>query len=100
VISIHGIRKEVRTIEHGFAPGHMNVNCLQDEKTENSSGDVKRKNEGSLISRPIEPECETKRVALDPRVLDKAAMISQDLSASKKAELLSFLDKNSDVFTW
>jgi hypothetical protein len=100
VISIHGIQKEVRTIEHGFAPGHMNVYCLQDEKIENSSGDVKSKNEGSLISRPIEPECETKRVPLDPRVLDKAVMISQDLSASKKAELLSFLDKNSDVFTW
>jgi hypothetical protein len=76
VISIHGIQKEVRTMEHGFAPGHMNVNCLQDEKTENSSGDVKSKNEGSLISRPIEPECETKRVPLDPRVLDKAVMIS------------------------
>jgi hypothetical protein len=27
-------------------------------------------------------------------------MISQDLSASEEAELLLFLDKNSDVFTW
>jgi hypothetical protein len=27
-------------------------------------------------------------------------MISQDLSASEEAELLSFLYKNSDVFTW
>jgi hypothetical protein len=27
-------------------------------------------------------------------------MISQDLSASEEAELLLFLDKNSDVFAW
>jgi hypothetical protein len=27
-------------------------------------------------------------------------MISQDLSASEEAELLSFLYKNSDVFAW
>jgi hypothetical protein len=52
------------------------VNCLQDEKTENSSGNVKSKNEGSFISRPIEPEYDTKRVPLDPRVPDKAIMIS------------------------
>jgi hypothetical protein len=27
-------------------------------------------------------------------------MISQDLTSSEEEELLSFLDKNSDVFTW
>jgi hypothetical protein len=27
-------------------------------------------------------------------------MISQDLSASEEAKLLSFLDKNNNVFTW
>jgi hypothetical protein len=75
-----------------------NVNCLQDEKAENGSGYIKAKSEGSFVSRPIEPECETKRVPLDPKVPDKAVMISQDLSANKKAELLSFLDRNSDVF--
>jgi hypothetical protein len=77
-----------------------NVNCLQDEKAENGSGYIKAKSEGSFVSRPIEPECETKRVPLDPKVPDKAVMISQDLSANKKAELLSFLDRNSDVFMW
>jgi hypothetical protein len=29
-----------------------------------------------------------------------AVMISQDLSVSKEVELLSFLDKYSDVFAW
>jgi hypothetical protein len=36
---------------------------------------------------------------LDPRVPNKAVMISWDLSP-KEIDLLSFLDKNSDVFTW
>jgi hypothetical protein len=27
-------------------------------------------------------------------------MISQDLTSSEEAELLSFLDKNNDVFAW
>jgi hypothetical protein len=73
---------------------------LQDEKAENGSGDVKSMNEGSFASRPIEPECETKRVPLDPRVPDKAVMISQDLSAREEAELLLIPDKSSDIFTW
>jgi hypothetical protein len=100
VISIHDSQKDIRNIEQGFSLGHRNVNCLQDEKAENCNGDAKSKNEDSFASSLIEPECETKRVPLDPRVPDKAVMISQDLSASEEAELLSFLDKNSDVFTW
>jgi hypothetical protein len=58
------------------------------------------KNESSSASRPIELECENKRVPLDPRVLDKIVMIFQDLTSSEETELLSFLDKNSDVFAW
>jgi hypothetical protein len=45
-------------------------------------------------------ECETKRVPLDSRVPDKTVMISQDLASSEEIELLSFLDRNNDVFTW
>jgi hypothetical protein len=37
---------------------------------------------------------------LDPRVPDKTVMISQDLTPSEESELLSFLDKNNDVFAW
>jgi hypothetical protein len=69
------------------------VNCLQDEKVENCSSIARNENEGSSICWPIEPECETKRVPLDPRVPDKAVMISQDLTADEETELLSFLDK-------
>jgi hypothetical protein len=41
----------------------------------------------------IELECETKRDPLDSGTLDKAVMISQDLSPSEEAEMLLFLDK-------
>jgi hypothetical protein len=54
-------------------------------------------NEDSFASKPIELECETRRVLLDPRVPDKAVIISQDLSSIEETEMLSFLDKNSDV---
>jgi hypothetical protein len=76
------------------------VNCLQDKKADNCSTATKSESEGSPASRPIEPECETKRVPLDPMVLDKTMMISQDLTSNKEIELLSFLDKNNDVFAW
>jgi hypothetical protein len=56
--------------------------------------------EGNSASCPTEPECDTKRVPLDPRVPDKAVRISQDLTTYEETELLSFLDKNNDVFTW
>jgi hypothetical protein len=69
-------------------------------REENGSSTAKRMNEGTFASRPIKPECETRKVPLDPRVPDKAVMISQDLSSNKEAELLSFLDRNSDVFAW
>jgi hypothetical protein len=85
VFSIHNSQKDARNIEQGFALGHRNVNCPQDEKAENCNGDAKCKNEGSFVRKPIKPECETQRVPLDPRVPDKAVMISEDLSTSEEA---------------
>jgi hypothetical protein len=52
------------------------VNYLQDEKAENRNSITWNENEGNSTSRPIELECDTKRVPLDPRVLDKVVMIS------------------------
>jgi hypothetical protein len=37
---------------------------------------------------------------LDQRVPDKTIMISQDLAPCEEAQLIAFLDKNNDVFTW
>jgi hypothetical protein len=59
------------------------------------------KNEEGIISKPaIEPECETKRVLLDARVPDIIVMLSQDLSPKEEMEFFSFVDRNSNVFTW
>jgi hypothetical protein len=71
VISIHGNQKEARNIEQGFTPGHKNVNCLQDGKIGAS-----RRKEAFANKLAIEPKCETKRVLLDPRVLDRIMLIS------------------------
>jgi hypothetical protein len=76
VITIHGSQKDARNMEQGFGPGHRNVNCLQDKKAENGSNTAKRMNEGTFARKPIEPECETRKFPLDPRVPDKAVMIS------------------------
>jgi hypothetical protein len=83
VISILGNQKDARNIEEGYAPRHRDVNYLPDDKTESHCSTSNRKNEGSLGSRPIELECETKTVPLDPRVPDKTVMISQDLISSE-----------------
>jgi hypothetical protein len=101
VITVHGNQKDAKNIEQGFALGHRNVNGLQDEKSETTNGASANKNKESFIDKPaIEPECETKRVPLDPRVPDKTVMIPQDLSPSEEIKLLLFHGKNGDVFTW
>jgi hypothetical protein len=74
---------------------------LQDAKEEGCTDANTRKDERSFTSKlAIEPECETKRVMFDHRVPDKVVMVSQDLSSSEEVEMLSFLDKISDVFAW
>jgi hypothetical protein len=68
-ISVYGHQKDARNIEQHFALGHRNVNCLQDEKSESASDASVAKSKVSLTEKPtIEPECETKRVLIDPRV--------------------------------
>jgi hypothetical protein len=101
VISIHGSQKDARNIEQGFAPDHRNVNCLHEQEVEGHQHTGTAKSEASIVTKPvIELECETKRVPLDLRAPDKVVMISQDLSPEEETELLSFLNKNNDIFAW
>jgi hypothetical protein len=59
------------------------------------------KSEASITSKlVVEPDYEIKRVPLDPRVPHKAVTIFQDMSLEEEIELLSFLDKNIDIFAW
>jgi hypothetical protein len=48
----------------------------------------------------IEAEGEFKKVPLDPRVSDKTVCIGTEASQEEQTKLLSFLDKNNDVFAW
>jgi hypothetical protein len=53
------------------------VNCLQQNATEGHHKTSTSSSEESIAYKPaIEPECETKRVPLDPRILDRIVMIS------------------------
>jgi hypothetical protein len=44
----------------------------------------------------IEDDGKTKKIPLDPRVLDKAICLSTEMAPEEEAELLAFLDKNND----
>jgi hypothetical protein len=87
VISIHNNKRDAKNIEQGFTRGQQDTST---PKAEAGSG-------GKIT---IEAECDTKRATLDLRVPDKTVLIAQDLSPEEEAELLSFLDKNNDVFAW
>jgi hypothetical protein len=99
VISVYDSKKDARNIEQGFTPSHKNVHFLRVAQAKghqnNNTPKAKARNRVKIV---IEAECDTKRVILDPRVPDKAVLIAQDLSPEEEVELLSFLDKNSDVF--
>jgi hypothetical protein len=51
-------------------------------------------------ARNIEAEGKFQKVLLDPRVLDKTICISAKTNQQDQVELLSFVDKNSNVFAW
>jgi hypothetical protein len=48
----------------------------------------------------IEAEGEFQKVPLDPRVPDKTVCIRTEANKQEQSEILSFLDKNNDVFAW
>jgi hypothetical protein len=48
----------------------------------------------------IDAEGELKKVQLDPRVPGRTVCIGAEASHQEQAELLAFLNKNSDVFIW
>jgi hypothetical protein len=50
--------------------------------------------------KPIEVEGDLNKLAIDPRVPDRTMCIGAKMSPEEQAELLQFLDKNSDIFAW
>jgi hypothetical protein len=52
------------------------------------------------FKKAIEDEGDFTRVALNPTVPDRTMCIGAEMSPEEQAELLQFLDKNSDIFDW
>jgi hypothetical protein len=101
VISVFGSQKGAINIEQGFAPGHKNVHFLREESYQYQQSACPLKSEApAKFNKAIEADGNFKKVALDPRVSDRAMYLNVETSPEEQAELLAFLDKNSDIFAW
>jgi hypothetical protein len=101
IVTVFDSQKEARNIERCFAPSHKNVQFLREDTEQYEQEQPFTKREISTeFKKVIEDEGDFKRVALDPRVPDKAIWIGTEMSPQEQVELLQFLDKNSDVFAW
>jgi hypothetical protein len=91
--------KEARNIERGFARGQKNVHFSSEDADQHEPKHPSSKQEiSSKFKRAIKVEGDFSRVALHPRVPDRTICIGGKMSPEERAELLQFLDKNSDVF--
>jgi hypothetical protein len=95
VITVFGNQQEARNIEKGHTPSQTNVYQLKraDEKKETYEGARRDKEKIEIAT-----DGETKKLYLDD-MPDRAVIIG-DLSAKEDRDLVRFLDKNKDVFTW
>jgi hypothetical protein len=91
VILVFSSLIDARNIEQGFAPGHNNIHFIRKESEQYlCSTDPKASAESKEA---IEADNETKKIALDPRVPDKAVFLDTEMSPEEELELLAFLDK-------
>jgi hypothetical protein len=94
-------QKEARNIEHGFSLGHKNVHFIREDIEQHEQVQSSPKHEAlAEFKKAIEVEGDFKKMAIDPRVLDRGIFLGTEMSPQEQVELLQFLDKNSDVFTW
>jgi hypothetical protein len=101
IILVFASQKDARNIEHGFAIDHKNVYFLREDPEQYQqllcSIDTKAPNEAKPT---IEADYKTKKVALDPKMPDKALFLGKGLLLEQEMKLLTFLDKNSDILPW
>jgi hypothetical protein len=96
IITIFGSQKEVKNIERGLTPDHKNMHFLR-EGIEYEQPPSEQETLAEF-KKAIQPKGDFTRVALDLRVPDRTVCIGADMTQEDKAELIQFLDKNSDVF--
>jgi hypothetical protein len=96
VITVFGDQQEARNIEKGHTPGQTNVHPLNstEERTELYVEAKRDKQKGEIAANG-----ETKKVYLDD-MLDRAVTIGAHLTPEEENELVQFLNKNKNVFTW
>jgi hypothetical protein len=81
IITVFGSQKEARNIERGFTPGQNNVHFLREDTERHEQEQPSSKKEISTeFKKAIEAKGNFKRVALDPRVPDKAVCIGTKMS--------------------
>jgi hypothetical protein len=99
VITAFDSQKEARYIERGFAPGHKNVYFLREAANQSELPPPKQEMLAEF-KKAIEAKDDFTRLPLDLKVPNGVVYIGVEISPHEQAELLQFLDKNSDVFTW
>jgi hypothetical protein len=100
IISIFSSQKDARNVEKGFMPSHKTVHFLWEEQEQYQQLACPLKAEAPVeYKKAIEADGDFKIVPLDPRGPDRAVCLGTETPPEEQAELLAFLDKNSDVFT-
>jgi hypothetical protein len=98
VITIFNSQNEARNIEHGFAPEHKNVHFLREDAEHEQPSS--RQEIPVEFKKAIKAEGDFIKVPLDPKIPDRIVCIGAEMSPKELAELLQFLDKNSDILAW
>jgi hypothetical protein len=94
-------QKDARNNEQGFAPGHKNVHFIREEPEQYQQQAYSSVPKAWTESKQEnESDGKTRKIHLDPRVLDKVVFLGTGMYAEEEAELLAFLDKNNDAFAW
>jgi hypothetical protein len=96
VITVFGDQQEARNIEKGHTPGQTNVYQLKiaEEKKEPYKETKQDKEKIEIAA-----DGETKKVYLDD-MPDRAVTIGAHLNPEEEKELIQFLNKTKDIFTW
>jgi hypothetical protein len=86
IIIIFGCQKEARSIVHGFALVHKNVHFLREDADQHEQPQPSPKQEIlAEFKKAIKAEGDFRRVALDPKVLDRTICIGAEISPEKQA---------------
>ena len=84
VITVHGDQTEARNIEKEYTLGQKNVHVITEEEEKEETENTKPQTKAQACE-------ETKRVPLDPLVLDKQVIIGTGLSQEEEDKLVEFI---------